>query len=294
MMNEIENVNNELVEIFNNQVVVSSKQVAESFGKRHDKLLFEIKRMYNKYIVEIGMSKMVDTPLFYEHEYVHPQNNQKYKEYLMNRDGFSLLVMGFTGEKALEWKIKYIKAFDAMEKQLKMNSMLPDFTNPVEAAKAWIKQYEEKEQLQKQLEEAKPKADFADAITACKTSIPVGLFAKTIAKQLNIGRNRLFEKLREWNLLMTLPSEYNKPTQKAIDLGIFEMEEKQRGVDTFKVKVKVTPKGQIYIYKRLTGYVNKVQQAALELSQPERKPMKMVMPTEFQIFKKAMECEKSL
>lgn len=149
-------------------------------------------------------------------------------------------------------------------------------------------------ELQKQLEEAKPKADFADAITACKTSIPVGLFAKTIAKQLNIGRNRLFEKLREWNLLMTLPSEYNKPTQKAIGLGIFEMKEKQRGVDTFRVKVKVTPRGQIYIYKRLTGYVNKVQQAALELSQPERKPMKMVMPTEFQIFKKAMECEKSL
>lgn len=144
--------------------------------------------------------------------------------------------------------------------------------------------------LQQQLEEAKPKADFADAITACKTSIPVGLFAKTIAKQLNIGRNRLFEKLREWNLLMTLPSEYNKPTQKAIGLGIFEMEEKQHGVDTFRVKVKVTPRGQIYIYKRLKGYVNKVQQQTLKPSQLERKPMKMVLPTEFQIFKKAMEC----
>ena len=281
-MNEIKNTNNELVQVINNQVVVSSKQVAESFSKDHKHILDII----NKYI---RAENSALTNWFHKTHY-QAGTGKQYPMYLMNRSGFSLLVMGFTGEKALEWKIKYIEAFDAMEKQLKMNSMLPDFTNPVEAAKAWIKQYEEKEQLQQQLEEAKPKADFADAITACKTSIPVGLFAKTIAKQLNIGRNRLFEKLREWNLLMTLPSEYNKPTQKAIGLGIFEMEEKQHGVDTFRVKVKVTPKGQIYIYKRLKGYVNKVQQQTLKPSQPERKPIKMIMPTEFQIFKKAMEC----
>ena len=39
--------------------------------------------------------------------------------YYMNRDGFSLLAMGFTGKKALEWKLKYIMAFNEMEKQLK-------------------------------------------------------------------------------------------------------------------------------------------------------------------------------
>lgn len=41
------------------------------------------------------------------------------KEYLLTRDGFSLLVMGFTGEKALAWKLKYIRAFNAMEGMLK-------------------------------------------------------------------------------------------------------------------------------------------------------------------------------
>lgn len=46
-------------------------------------------------------------------------NNKTYPEYLMNRDGFSLLVMGFTGKKALEWKIKYIQAFNAMEEELR-------------------------------------------------------------------------------------------------------------------------------------------------------------------------------
>ena len=56
--------------------------------------------------------------MFYKTEYTHPQNHQKYPMYLMNRDGFSLLAMGFTGKEAVQWKLKYIAAFNAMEKQL--------------------------------------------------------------------------------------------------------------------------------------------------------------------------------
>ena len=50
--------------------------------------------------------------------YTEKQNGQVYQMYTMNRDGFSLLAMGFTGEKALEWKLKYIQAFNKMEKLL--------------------------------------------------------------------------------------------------------------------------------------------------------------------------------
>lgn len=57
--------------------------------------------------------------MFCEHSYKVEGNNKTYPEYLMNRDGFSLLVMGFTGKKALEWKIKYIQAFNAMEEELR-------------------------------------------------------------------------------------------------------------------------------------------------------------------------------
>ena len=56
--------------------------------------------------------------LFMEGKYV-ASNGKKNKEYLMTRDGFSLLVMGFTGEKVLRWKLDYIKAFNEMEKELK-------------------------------------------------------------------------------------------------------------------------------------------------------------------------------
>lgn len=108
----------DLVEIQNNQVVVSSRQVANSFHKRHDNLL----RNINTIISQVGLPKIEETPMFYESSYINEQNGQTYPMYLMNRDGFSLLVMGFTGKRALEWKIKYIEAFNAMEKQLKEQS----------------------------------------------------------------------------------------------------------------------------------------------------------------------------
>ena len=64
------------------------------------------------------MSTAGNSALFIESSYV-ASNGKTNKEYLLTRDGFSLLVMGFTGQKALEWKLKYIRAFNEMEKELK-------------------------------------------------------------------------------------------------------------------------------------------------------------------------------
>lgn len=99
----------ELVEIQNNQAVVSSVQVAESFGKQHRNVLQSIEN--------IKAENSALTDWFYKTSY-KAGTGKKYPMYLMNRDGFSLLVMGFTGEKAMQWKIKYIKAFNKMEKAL--------------------------------------------------------------------------------------------------------------------------------------------------------------------------------
>ena len=241
-----------LVEIKNNQVITSSRQVAECFGKRHDKLLFEIKRMYSEYIVGIGMSEMVETPLFYEHEYMHPQNNQKYKEYLMNRDGFSLLVMGFTGKEALQWKIKYIEAFNTMEQELlQTRKQLPNFDDPVAAARAWANEVEAKRRAQKQIEEDRPKVLFADAVATAKTSILIGELAKLIKQNgYDIGQKRLFNFLREKGYLIKRKGiDYNMPTQKSMNLGLFEIKERTINhtdhVEIVKT-TKVTGKGQIY------------------------------------------------
>ena len=99
----------QLVVIQNNQIVVSSKDIAEHFGKDHKVVLRAIR--------EILVEQNCATKFYQETTY---QNRGKdYKEYLMNRDGFSLLAMGFTGKKALQWKLKYIEAFNEMEETLK-------------------------------------------------------------------------------------------------------------------------------------------------------------------------------
>ena len=103
-----------LVQVTDGQVVVSSRRVAENFGKEHKHVLQSIR--------DILVAEKSATKFFGESK--HEYRGQTFPEYLMNRDGFSLLVMGFTGKKALEWKIKYIQAFNAMEKELR-NSGVP-------------------------------------------------------------------------------------------------------------------------------------------------------------------------
>ena len=99
----------QLVVIQNNQIVVSSKDIADHFGKQHKDVLENI---HNILAAENSATK------FYQ-ETTYQNRGKDYKEYLMNRDGFSLLAMGFTGKKALQWKLKYIQAFNEMEETLK-------------------------------------------------------------------------------------------------------------------------------------------------------------------------------
>ena len=97
----------ELVYLERDEAVCSSLDVSRSFGKRHDNVLRSIGWLLENEETQKMFKKL---------NYVDSQNKQKYPMYLMNRDGFSLLVMGFTGKKALDWKLKYINAFNQMEK----------------------------------------------------------------------------------------------------------------------------------------------------------------------------------
>ena len=99
----------DLVSIDNNQVVVSSRNVAEHFEKEHRHVLESIRGIL---AAEKSAAKF-----FFETTYEN--RGKQYPAYLMNRDGFSLLVMGFTGTKAMKWKISYIEAFNSMEQKLK-------------------------------------------------------------------------------------------------------------------------------------------------------------------------------
>ncbi|HFM8987025.1 TPA: Rha family transcriptional regulator, partial [Enterococcus faecium] len=96
----------------NKEAVTTSLQVAESFDKKHRHVLTAIDELKE------GVAENW-ADLFWEDTYVHPQNKQSYRIIYMNRDGFSLLAMGFTGKKALSFKLQYIEAFNKMEKELK-------------------------------------------------------------------------------------------------------------------------------------------------------------------------------
>lgn len=114
--------NAEVINIQNKDgvAVVSSRVIAYDFDKRHDHVLRDIENL----IKDMGATQNWGD-LFIESKYQHPQNKQWYKEYLLTRDGFSLLVMGFTGKEALQWKLQYIEAFNKMEEQIKRTSHNP-------------------------------------------------------------------------------------------------------------------------------------------------------------------------
>jgi Rha family phage regulatory protein len=92
----------------NGEPVASSRDVAKRFGKEHKHVLAAIRQIL---VAENSATKFF-------HEGTFEYRGQKFPEYLMNRDGFSMLAMGFTGKEAVQWKLKYIEAFNQMEKQL--------------------------------------------------------------------------------------------------------------------------------------------------------------------------------
>lgn len=105
---------NNLVRMFKNQVVVSSVQLAEHFDKRHCDVL----RLTNALLRSFNSGRL--SKHFFKSNYTDNKGERR-PMYLMDRDGFSLLVMSFKGEKALKWKLDFIDAFNAMEQEIKDN-----------------------------------------------------------------------------------------------------------------------------------------------------------------------------
>ena len=109
----------------NGEPVASSRQIAESFGKEHKDTLECIRQI-------LAAENSATKSMFYETTFEN--RGKQYPMYLMNRDGFSLLVMGFTGKAALEWKLKYIQAFNEMEKKLSTPPMpMPKLSKEMQA-----------------------------------------------------------------------------------------------------------------------------------------------------------------
>lgn len=186
MTKELTSLENDLklVDVVNNEIVVSSLQVAERFGKEH----FHIMRDIRNLIKDIGVSKIGYTPkMFKETTYINQQNNQEYPMCLMNRDGFSLLVMGFTGKDALEWKLKYIEAFNSMEHRLKLIEQ-QELGRLMER----IRSKEARKTLTDEIKESVPESPHKKFIykhyTDLVYKVVFGMNAKQLREKLNISK----------------------------------------------------------------------------------------------------------
>ena len=117
----------------------------------------------------------------------------------------------------------------------------------------------EKEQRRLLEEEKKinaPKVIFADAVNVSKTNITIGSLAKLLKQNgIQVGRNRLFDWLRENNYLISKGSDKNMPTQRSMEMGLFEVKEgticKPNGEVTLTKTTTVTGKGQQYFINRI-------------------------------------------
>lgn len=232
-----------------NQIVTSSRNVARDFKKEHRNVVRDIE----------GLLKNEHTQrMFYETTYIHEQNKQSYREYLMNRDGFTLLVMGFTGKKAMKFKLDYMQAFNLMEQQLK-ESHKPSYMidDPIKRAETWISEQKEKRQLEtknkmleQQISEYEPKVTYLDEILKSTDTVTVSQIAEDYGmtgQEMNKLLNKFgiqYKMGGQWLLYSKYKGNgYTKSN--TVDITHTD------GRQSVKMHTRWTQKGRLFIYETL-------------------------------------------
>lgn len=249
-MDYIKEMNNLVASIevkeYEGQPVVSSREVATNFNKRHSDVLKTIED-------KIEVNGILRSPKYFIKTTYTDKSNRQSKEYLMTRDGFSFLVMGFTGAKADEWKLKYIEAFNKMEQYIKeQNKPSYMIDDRVKRAEKWIEEEKERQQLQlenkqqtkvieKQSEvigEMAPKAEYFDALVDNNLLTNI----RDTAKELGIKERTFTEWLIQKNLCYRDKKRKIKPY--ANKMQYFELKEFTTIWGHSDNQTLITPKGR--------------------------------------------------
>lgn len=133
----------------------------------------------------------------------------------------------------------------------------PDYI--IQLATTLKEERQKRKALEQQAAADRPKVLFADAVSASHTSILVGELAKLLRQNgVDIGQNRLFSWLRDNGYLIRRSgTDYNMPTQRSMEMGLFDIKEtaitRSDGSVTVSKTVKVTPKAQIYFINKFLG-----------------------------------------
>ena len=154
-----------------------------------------------------------------------------------------------------EARAKLVLRWEELENQARKSEIvMPNFSNPAEAARAWADQYEQRLKLEAKAREDAPKVEFFESVAESKDAVEMKAVSSTL-NYVAVGRNKLFAILREQKVLQS----NNIPYQKYIDAGYFRTIETKKNCGTevrIFIKTLVYQKGLDYIRKLLNklGY----------------------------------------
>lgn len=239
-MTPIDAERNPIVFTKDGEVFANSRDVAAFFGKRHHHVLDAISNLI-KQEPNLGLTSFRETP------YVDPQNGQSYKSFDMDRDGFTLLAMGFTGSRALKWKLRYIEAFNAMEAELRRvanSGPMIDLNDPAALRGLLLNYSERAEQLEKRVQELQPSQEALQRIAEADGSLCI----TDAAKALQMRPKDLFAWLRQNGWIYRRPgSGHDLGYQSKTTTGLLEHKVttvlRADGSEKVTEQVRVTPKG---------------------------------------------------
>lgn len=175
------------------EVFATSRDVAAFFGKRHDDVLKAIRNLMEQ---EPGLRVRNFAETVYDRENPSGGAAIPTRMFEMDRTGFTLLAMGFTGTKALKWKLRYIEAFEAMQAELRriaQGGPAIDLNDPAQLRGLLLNYSEKAEQLERRVQELLPSEQALARIAKADGSMCI----TDAAKALQMRPKELFGWLRE-------------------------------------------------------------------------------------------------
>lgn len=226
---------------------MSSIEIAELTGKEHKNVMRDIRTLLAQGVQELNFE-----PSFIIRDL--PNGGSKQDPcFNLTKKGCLILASGYDAK----LREKIISRWEELEME-KRNGGFKVPSSFAEALRLAAVQMEQIEQQQKQLEADKPKVLFAEAVSTSQRSCLISELAKIISQNgVSIGQNRLFAWMRKNGYLCNKGQYYNQPTQKAMEMGLFEIKKttitKPSGDIIVNTTSKVTGKGQIYFVNKFIG-----------------------------------------
>lgn len=231
---------NPIVSAKDGEVFANSRDVAAYFGKNHRDVMRAIDNL-------LEQEPSLGVRNFAQGVYTLPETgDQKHRHFEMTRDGFTLLAMGFTGSKALKWKLRYIEAFNALEAECRRIANQPaiDLNDPASLRVLLLNYSEKTEVLERRVQELLPSQEALQRISEADGSLCV----TDAAKALQMRPKDLFEWLRQNGWIYRRPgSGHDLGYQSKTASGLLEHKIttvlRADGSEKVTEQVRVTPKG---------------------------------------------------